>query len=116
MKTLLTLTAAVTLAAALPAAAGTPSQLSELRGYNTCLSTHANEYRGLTTARTYLMADNGASRTYYINATAWQDGERVPVGITCDTTRDGRELLSTAVTATRFASAEEVGGVQVAGQ
>ena len=94
------------------AAASSPA---EHRGYEACLSATADSLQGLTTERSYLLSNSADQRTYYINATAWQDGQRAQVGITCATSKSGRDVLSHAVTDNRYAAASS-DGIQVAGQ
>ncbi len=96
-----------------PAAGAVTSSASEFRGYQACLEAHQDAFRGLVTERTYLVQQKADSRTYYINATAWDNGERVEVGFSCETTRSGKLLSKNAVANTRYAAASD--SVQVAG-
>ena len=87
---------------------------SEMRGYEACLNNSAADYKGLVTERTYLVDQRDGQRTYYINATAWDNGQRVNVSFRCETNLSGR-LLSAAEPANgRFVSAGDT--VQIAGQ
>jgi len=96
-------------------AAAKVSRPSEYRGYQACLAAVDNQYDGIVTQREYLLRDDAADRrTYYINATAWENDERVPIGIACDTSKSGRTVLSHAVTTNHYAAASYT-GVQVAG-
>jgi hypothetical protein len=95
------------------ALAGT-STPSEFRGYQACLKANADAVRGLVPERTYLIDESAQSRTYYINATAWQNGERVEVGMSCETNRSGRLIENKGVSLTRYAPASEA--IQVAGK
>jgi hypothetical protein len=95
------------------AAAG-PSSPGEVRGYQACLGANEDEFRGLVVDRNYLIRDTEESRTYYINATAWEDGERVKVGFSCETTRTGRLLSNNGAAYTHYAPA--AGSIQVAGK
>ena len=94
------------------AAAGTSSP-GEVRGYQACLEANENQFRGLIVDRKYLIRDTEDSRTYYINATAWEEGERVKVGFSCETSRTGRLLTNNGAAYTHYAPAGR--SVQVAG-
>lgn len=96
-------------------AVAAPSSPSEYRGYTACLDSLPAQYDNLTPARNYYLSRSADGRTYYINASHWQNGERVNVGLRCDTTASGREVLSSTVSANRFAIADRR-GVQVASQ
>ncbi len=101
-------------AALLSATAGAvTSSPSEYRGYQACLEANEGEFRGLVTDRNYLIREDENSRTYYINATAWENGERVNVGISCATSKSGKLLTNNGATYTRYAPASD--SVQVAG-
>lgn len=91
--------------------AGTAS-VAENRGYEACLKANEGEFRAVVTERDYLVRENDDSRTYYINATAWENGDRVNVGFSCETTRHGKLLTSNDAVYAHFAPA---GSVQVAG-
>ncbi|MFV2090147.1 MAG: hypothetical protein ACC642_05795 [Pseudomonadales bacterium] len=111
-------TATITLAAA-ALAAGANAELStasEFRGYQNCLETYSGEFAGLTTERRYLLGRSDAGRTYYINATAWDQGKRVRGGINCETTANGRKVLSREVSDAHFTPISTKPGVQVATQ
>ena len=95
------------------AVAGTSSP-AEQRGYQACLEANEDQFRGLLVDRKYLLRDNEDSRSYFINATAWENAERVKVGFSCETTRNGRLLSNNGVAYTHYAPAAE--SVQVAGQ
>ncbi len=86
---------------------------SEFRGYQACLEANESEFTGLVTEREYLISNNADSRSYYINATAWEDGQRVEVGFSCETTKSGRLLSNNGVAYTHYAAASDA--VQVAG-
>lgn len=115
MKSSLLLAGAFASTLSLSAFAAGPSSPSEYRGYSACLDSVSDQFESLTPARTYLLSRTGDSRTYYINASSWQDGERVTIGLRCDTSANGREVLSSTVTPDRFAIADRR-GVQVAAQ
>jgi hypothetical protein len=101
-------------AALLSAAAGAvTSSPSEFRGYQACLDANEGDFQGLVTDRNYLIREEENSRTYYINATAWENGERVEVGFSCETTRSGKLLSNQGASHTQYAAAPD--DVQVAG-
>ncbi|MEZ5553356.1 MAG: hypothetical protein R3E82_20915 [Pseudomonadales bacterium] len=99
----------------LSAFAAAPSSPSEYRGYSACLASVPKQFETLTPTRDYYLSRTAEGRTYYINARHWHDGEWVSVGLRCDTTVSGREVLSSTVTANRFAIADRR-SVQVASQ
>lgn len=103
--------ATVTCAAVSHAVVSTPA---EFRGYQACLEANEAEFSGLSTQRNYLLTKTSNGRTYYINATAWQDGQRVKIAFSCDTTRSGTLINKQDVSTSHFVSAREH-GVQVAG-
>lgn len=80
------------------------SSPAEYRGYSKCLEAAAAQSRGLAADRFYLLNAEGTDRQYFINATRWQDGDRVPVRIACETSRSGRVLLSQSIAEGRFTS------------
>ena len=94
-------------------AVATTSSPSEYRGYQACLEANEGQFQGLVVERNYLIQDKDDSRTYYINGTAWDNGERVQVGISCETTRRGKLLNSQDVVKAHYAAASD--SVQVAG-
>ena len=117
MKTsLLFLTAGLTGALSTVALAAPHSSVSEFRGYTACLDAEAGNFEKLVPARTYYLNKDGASHTYYINTRARQDGVWSTVGISCDTSRNGREVLSSRTVDSRFAAVAPSGDVQIAGQ
>lgn len=112
MKTspILLLAAAAALATATAQAA--PSSPSEIRGYQNCLDANQDGHKGLLVNRQYLLAEADDQRTYYINATAWKNGERVSVGFSCDSTLSGRLISNRGASYVRFVPANDQ--VQVA--
>ena len=97
------------------------STSSQFTGYKNCIEAAekeyaaGNQYHGLVTQRHYFLNQSDESDTYFINATAWQDGSRVPVAITCETTESGRKVAGLSTVSSRFALGTGE-GVQVAGQ
>ena len=91
------------------------SSPAEFRGYQACLSATEGEFSGLVLQRDYLLSQAEEHQTYYINATAWQHGARAQVGISCDTSRNGRKVLRTTTSNASFAMAT-ASEVRIAGQ
>lgn len=114
MKAPLILITATALTVAMGAQAETRSTPSELRGYQACLDASTADMQGVVTGRTYLIDQRDGQRTYYINATAWENGKRVEVGIRCQTSLSGRLLTAFEPTASRYVPAEPT--VQIARQ
>ena len=118
MKKSTALIATVAAAAAVftaSAQAGTSSS-SEFRGYNNCLEAASMPYKGVVADRAYYLNRAGSAQTYYINVTAWDNGDRVNLRITCDTSTNGRELLRSSIDSGRFQLARPSVRVEVAGQ
>ena len=109
---LLAASAAISVAAFAPGAFAGDSSPSEFRGYQACVEANADNLTGLAMERHYLLNETADGRIYYINATAWEDGERVNVGLSCETTPGGRLTSNEGVTYNRFVQAAE-GRVQV---
>lgn len=95
------------------AAAGT-STPSEFRGYQACLEANEDAFSGLVPERRYLISRTSEKSTYYINATAWENGKRVDVAFSCDTTPSGRLISNQGAAYTRYAAASDA--MQVAAQ
>jgi hypothetical protein len=102
MRTTLILLAAASTALIAGSVNARPSSPGEIRGYQNCLAANENDFRGLIPARTYLLEERADERVYYINATAWQDGERVDVGMSCRTSPTGRLLENLGASFTRY--------------
>jgi len=92
------------------------SSSSEFRGYNNCLEAATTPYKGVVADRAYYLSRAGSARTYYINVTAWDSGERVNLRITCDTSTNGRELLRSSIDSGRFKQARPTVHIEVAAQ
>ena len=106
---------AATVAATLSVSAlATTSTPSEFRGYQACLEANEDAFRGLVPERNYLIEETSEGRNYYINATAWEDGKRVDVGFSCQTTKTGRLLANRSTGNTRYLPVNPA--VQVAGK
>ncbi len=92
------------------------SQPSEFRGYETCIDAAKSEFtRGFVSDRTYFIDRDGPVNAYFINASAWQDGDRASLRINCETSRSGRELLSYAAESGRFVRQRGTVSIDVAG-
>ena len=96
-----------------PASFAAPSTHAELRGYQACLEANQDGFTGLSTQRNYMLSKTDTGRTYYINATAWQDGQRVKISFSCETTDAGKLVQNQGVSYTHFVSATRT-PVQVA--
>lgn len=114
MKAPLILAATAVLTVTLAAQADARSTPSELRGYEACLDASTTTLQGVVPDRTYLVDQRDDERTYYINATAWEEGARVNVGFRCQTNLSGRLLSSAEPAYTRYVPASAT--VQIAGQ
>jgi len=101
---LIAATAAATIALGAHAQLSSPS---EFRGYQACLEANADGLSGLTPEREYLLAQTDEGQVYYINATAWEDGERVNLAFSCATTAGGYLTSNLGTTYNRFVPAEK---------
>lgn len=106
--------AASTLALASATALAQPSNSAELRGYDKCLDAAAEQSQGLAPQRFYLLNTEGEQNQYFINASRWEDGNRVAVRIACETSANGRTLLSQSVVPGRFDTQRSRVSVEVA--
>ncbi len=92
------------------------SQPSELRGFEICVETARAEFtNGFVANTTYFIDRDGSSNSYFINASAWQDGDRALIRITCETSANGRELVAYNTASGRFTRARGKVTIQVAG-
>ena len=73
------------------------SSAPEYRGYANCVEAADGDLSGLVTGRDYFINRTPESNQYFINGTAWAEGERVEVRVQCDTSRNGRQLLDVSV-------------------
>ena len=96
------------------AAVANTSTDSEFRGYQACLEANDSEFSGLVPEREYLISNSEDTRSYYINATAWENGKRVDVAFSCVTAKNGKLLESQVALGTRYAAASDA--IQVAGK
>ena len=92
------------------------SQPSEFRGYETCIDAAKAEFtRGFVSDRTYFIDRDGPVNAYFINASAWQEGDRALLRINCETSRNGRDLLAYSAAPGRFVPPRGSVSIQVAG-
>lgn len=80
-------------------AAGTAGAgyLATERGYDSCIDNLEGAYprrARLVHARYYYYSASSVDMTYYVNSTAWEDGDRVRLRTRCMTDRLGRDLLA----------------------
>ena len=103
------------------AAAGT-STPSEFRGYQACLEANEDAFSGLVPERRYLISRTSEKSTYYrkgsvqscMRFSARENGKRVDVAFSCDTTPSGRLISNQGAAYTRYAAASDA--MQVAAQ
>lgn len=85
------------LAAALLATAGTAAANTvAVRGYSACIDDLEASYprhAKLMHAPTYYHAVTDDGMSYFVNSSAWQDGDRVGLKTFCTTDRYGRRVL-----------------------
>lgn len=93
-----------------------PSSSAELRGYSKCISAASEQSLGLAANRYYLLNNEGEQNQYFINASRWESGDRVPVRIACETSANGRVLISQAIETGRYATQRGRVSVEVAGR
>ena len=105
--------AALTTTVASVAEARTSSD-AEYRGYTTCIAAADQQSNGLVPDRHYYVDKEREKVRYYINATRWEDGQRAPVAIACETKLRGAKLLDASITAGRFTDREPVVTVELA--
>ncbi len=90
------------------------SSQSEFAGYNACVEASEADHNGLVLSRVYYLSSQGDTNTYYLNGTAWENGERVDVRISCNTSRNGRTLIDQTSSNGRFAIDGGTGSFDVA--
>jgi hypothetical protein len=87
----------VGLALCLAAGMVSAGSLIDQRGYVTCVDDVQRDYprhAGLVHGRYYFHEQSRDSMTYYVNSTAWQDGDRVRLRTRCLTDSYGRDLMA----------------------
>jgi len=115
MKTLLMIIVAAATLTSLSAQAKVSTK-SELRGYNACVEASEPRFNGLTLNRTYYLQSEADRKVFYINGSAWDNGKRVKVRISCDASTDGHTLFSHNTGSGRYALAVGADQIQVATQ
>ncbi len=101
------LIAAIALAASvsmIPQAEARSSSHAELRGYQNCLEAASDEGVSLYPSRTYLIKQTSSENHYFINGYQWQNGERQPLRVACETSTSGRQLVNVEVANGRYRS------------
>ena len=81
----------------LSAGAVSANQMIAQRGYDSCVDDLEDAYprhARLVHARHYYLASRSDDMTYFVNSTAWEDGDRVALRTQCLTDRFGRDLLA----------------------
>jgi len=71
--------------------------LIDQRGYVTCIHDMERDYlrqARVMHSRFYLHEQLPKTMTYYVNSTAWQDGDRVQLRTWCLTDAHGRDLMA----------------------
>lgn len=115
MKTLLMIIVTAATLASLSVQAKVSTK-SELRGYNACVEASQPQFKGLTLTRTYYLQSEADRNVFYINGSAWENGSRVKVRISCDASNDGRTLFSHNTGSGRYALQVGADRIQVATQ
>ncbi len=100
-KTAIITAATVALGFSAVAQAQTSSD-AEFRGLQNCLDAAEKESNGLVPSRQYLINKEGETNYYFVNATRWEEGERNAIRISCETNRQGSQLLSSTVQDGRY--------------
>ncbi|MCZ6855720.1 MAG: hypothetical protein O7G86_17545 [Gammaproteobacteria bacterium] len=87
-----------------------------IRGFESCVDAAKAEFaNGFMYRRTYFIDSDGPANAYFINASAWQAGERIQLRITCETSSNGSELLTFTSAPDRFILNRGTLSIQVAG-
>ncbi len=94
------------------AAVAKPSQPSEIRGYQSCLTAAEQQTKPMRTTRRYLLQTSDSGRAYFINAYQWQNGERVAVHVTCSTSRNGHKVHNVAVNEGSYDRQNSIAGLK----
>jgi len=86
----------------------------ERAGLDTCLTATEKQLDGLEASSDYYFTRTDHANQYYINGTALQNGERVDVQISCETSRNGRALLSQSSGSGHFAQDPTTRTIEIA--
>ncbi len=71
------------------------NDLVDQRGYDNCVDAiAAGDLSGITYPRHYLISRQSDKTDYYLNAYAWENGARVAKRVACQTSKNGRVVLS----------------------
>lgn len=91
-------------------AAAATSDPTEMRGYNNCIAaSDTSALSGVTLPRVYYISKRADVKTYYVNTTGWQNGQRVTKRVTCETNRSGRKVLSVQTSDGRYVRRDGTG-------
>lgn len=74
-----------------------PGSPSEERGFKACkhqIERTQPQLGRVAFSRTYYLNNTDEGRQYYINLSAWENGDRVQKRSDCETTRSGRRVLA----------------------
>ncbi len=88
--------------------------LSVQKGYDLCGSEIRAQGEGVTLSPFHLLQRRDTSNMYYINSTAWEDGERVQHRSACETKKSGRKILALETSYGRWTQQKGVVGIEVA--
>ncbi|MEM1435179.1 MAG: hypothetical protein AAGG11_14055 [Pseudomonadota bacterium] len=102
-------TAALLIGGTMTATAGTAS-FAESRGYARCVQLIAEDSRGLVADRDYQIQKSAEGQEYFINASRWESGKRADVRINCETTRNGRRMVSLNVEPGSYIDGMDIAG------
>ena len=82
---------------------------TDQRGYDRCVGAmDTSNLSGVTFPRQYYISRQADSKAYYLNAHAWEDGVRVAKRLRCETSKNGRVLLSVESGDGQYARSEGV--------
>jgi len=71
------------------------SDLVDQRGYESCVDAFdTRDLSGVTFPRHYYISRQSDTTDYYLNAHAWENGARVAKRVACQTSKNGRVVLS----------------------
>jgi|GEM_PF-6911061 len=74
------------------------NDLVDQRGYQSCVeafdTSDTRDLTGVTFPRHYYISRQADSTDYYLNAHAWENGARVAKRVACQTSKNGRAVLS----------------------
>ena len=86
--------------------AATANDLVDQRGYDNCVDAlDSGDLSGISLPRHYLISRQSDTTDYYLNAHAWENGARVAKRVACQTSKNGRVVLSVEASDGQFALA-----------